>query len=52
MSSEYSSANPENRRAFREGIRAGAPIGAGYFAVSFALGVAARNAGLDAAQGG
>ncbi len=52
MGSEYSITNPANRRAFREGIRAGAPIGAGYFAVSFALGVAARNAGLDATQGG
>ena len=32
-------------------MEAGIPIGLGYFAVSFALGVAARDAGLNPAQG-
>lgn len=36
---------------FREGMRDGMPIALGYFAVSFALGIAARNAGLTAFQG-
>lgn len=36
---------------FREGIRDGVPIALGYFAVSFTLGIAARNAGLNAFQG-
>lgn len=37
--------------ALREGIRDGVPIGLGYLAVSFSLGIAARNAGLTAFQG-
>ena len=36
---------------FKEGMKDGIPIGMGYFAVSFSLGVAARNAGLTAFQG-
>ena len=36
---------------YRIGIRDGVPIALGYFAVSFSLGVAARNAGLNAFQG-
>lgn len=39
------------RTAFREGMRDGLPIGLGYFAVSFSLGIAARNAGLTAFEG-
>lgn len=35
-----------SRNAFRQGIKAGIPIGMGYFAVSFTLGITARNAGL------
>ena len=35
----------------KEGFRDGIPIGLGYLAVSFSLGVAARNAGLSAFQG-
>ncbi len=31
---------------FRDGMRDGVPIGLGYFAVAFSLGIAARNAGL------
>lgn len=36
----------ENRACFLRGIRAGIPIGMGYLAVSFTLGITARNAGL------
>lgn len=39
------------KKEFREGIRDGIPIGLGYLAVSFSLGVAARSAGLTAFQG-
>ena len=37
--------------ALRAGARDGAPIALGYFAVAFAIGIAARNAGLTAFQG-
>ena len=40
----------ENKTAFLTGMRHGWPIGVGYFAVSFALGIAARNAGFSALQ--
>ncbi len=40
-----------NRQVFREGVRDGMPIALGYFVVSFTLGIAARNAGLDPFQG-
>jgi len=36
---------------FLEGMRDGAPIGLGYFAVAFSLGIAAKVAGLNAFQG-
>ena len=36
------------RHAFAEGLRDGLPIGLGYLAVAFSLGIAARNAGLNA----
>ena len=36
---------------FLEGMRDGLPIGLGYFAVAFSLGIAARNAGLTPTQG-
>ncbi len=36
---------------FKEGLRDGFPIGLGYFAVAFSLGIAARNAGLTAFEG-
>lgn len=39
------------RKVFFEGIRDGLPIGLGYFAVAFSLGIVARNAGLNAVQG-
>ncbi|MHB1154593.1 MAG: AzlC family ABC transporter permease [Eubacteriales bacterium] len=46
-----SSIHSENSRAFYDGMRDGIPIGLGYLAVSFALGIAAKNAGLTALQG-
>lgn len=39
------------RRVFLEGIRDGFPIGLGYFAVAFSLGIVAKNAGLSPTQG-
>lgn len=38
-------------KEFREGIRDGIPIAAGYFVVSFTLGIAMRNAGLTPLEG-
>lgn len=43
-------ANEYRKSALRAGIHDGIPIGLGYFAVSFALGIAARGAGLNAFQ--
>ncbi|NLY45998.1 MAG: AzlC family ABC transporter permease [Tissierella sp.] len=40
-----------NIKPFKEGIRDGIPIALGYLAVSFTLGIAARNAGLTTFQG-
>lgn len=44
---------PENdlRRNILNGARDGLPIGLGYFAVSFSLGIVAKSAGLSPAQG-
>lgn len=39
------------RELLRHGMRDGLPIGLGYFAVSFSLGITARNAGMTAFQG-
>ncbi|MFV0636589.1 AzlC family ABC transporter permease [Mitsuokella sp. WILCCON 0060] len=39
------------RQVFFEGVHDGTPIALGYFVVSFTLGIAARNAGLDPLQG-
>ncbi|MCM1185780.1 MAG: AzlC family ABC transporter permease [Lachnoclostridium sp.] len=47
----YSLRKAENGRIFREGMRDGVPIGIGYLAVSFSLGIAAKNAGLTPFQG-
>ena len=41
---------PENKAWFARGLRAGVPIGLGYFAVAFTRGIAARSAGLTAFQ--
>ncbi|MBP5298816.1 MAG: AzlC family ABC transporter permease [Lachnospiraceae bacterium] len=40
-----------NSNAFKAGLRDGVPIGLGYFAVSFSLGIIAKKAGLSAIQG-
>ena len=42
----------QNSDAFRLGLRHGIPIMLGYLAVSFALGISARNAGLNVIQAG
>lgn len=41
----------EKKIAFKDGIRDGFPIALGYLAVSFSLGITAKNAGLTAIQG-
>ena len=41
----------QHGRDFSEGLRDGFPIGLGYLAVAFSLGIAARHAGLNAVQG-
>lgn len=43
--------NKKIRKAFFEGVRDGFPIGMGYFAVAFSLGIVAQSAGLNAVQG-
>ena len=43
--------NKNKTKVFFEGMRDGLPIGLGYFAVAFSLGIVARNAGLNAFQG-
>lgn len=40
-----------DRREWQEGMKDGIPIGLGYFAVAFSLGIAARNAGMTPLQG-
>lgn len=39
------------KNVFFEGVRDGLPIGLGYFAVAFSLGIVAQSAGLSAVQG-
>ena len=51
MKNKIISAYEENKTAFGQGFRDGIPIALGYFAVAFALGVAARSAGLSPLQG-
>ena len=41
----------ENIKSFRSGLKDGIPIGLGYLAVSFSLGIAAKTAGLTPMQG-
>ncbi len=43
--------NYDRKAAFREGFKDGIPIGIGYFAVAFSLGIAMRNAGITPVQG-
>lgn len=45
-----SSLNKSNKQIFTEGMRDGLPIGFGYFAVAFSLGIAAKSAGLNPFQ--
>jgi len=47
----YSIQNEHNKETFRNGMRDGIPIALGYLAVSFSLGIAAKNVGLTPAQG-
>jgi len=47
LNKKYSFSN----NILRSGIKDGIPIGLGYFAVSFSLGIAAKNAGLTPFQG-
>lgn len=51
MSYTYSLKNADNKSAFVQGTKDGIPIALAYFAVSFSLGIAAKNAGLSAFQG-
>lgn len=48
---KYSLKYPSNRAVFLAGMKDGIPIGLGYLAVSFSLGIAAKKAGLTALQG-
>lgn len=48
---KYSIRHRENQQALRRGVRDGIPIGLGYFAVAFSLGIMARTAGLTPGQG-
>lgn len=48
---ENSFAGMNHRAAFKQGMRDGIPIGLGYLAVSFSLGIAAKNSGLSVIQG-
>lgn len=47
----YSLKTMNNKIAFRNGMKDGIPIALGYLAVSFSLGIAAKNAGLTPFQG-
>lgn len=48
---KYAFITDNNRKVLCEGFRDGIPIGLGYLAVSFSLGIAAHNAGLTPFQG-
>ena len=47
----YTNDNFPNATAFRQGLRDGIPIGLGYFAVAFSLGIICRSSGLSVLQG-
>lgn len=47
----YSKYHQSNRTAFLHGLSVGLPIGLGYLVVSFSIGLAAKNAGLNIVQG-
>ena len=42
---------PPSTASFRQGLHDGIPIGLGYFAVAFSLGIICRNSGLNVFQG-
>lgn len=48
--SNYNWKIKDNRKVFVDGIKAGIPIGLGYFAVSFSLGIMAKKVGLNPIQ--
>lgn len=48
---QYHLSLTDKKTAFLNGLRDGIPIGLGYLAVSFSLGITAKNAGLTAFQG-
>lgn len=50
VTSPSSSASPRTA-SFRQGLHDGVPIGLGYFAVSFSLGIICRSSGLNVFQG-
>ncbi len=47
----FSIQNEHNMETFRNGMKDGIPIALGYLAVSFSLGIAAKNVGLTPFQG-
>ena len=47
---KYSIKTATNQSAFRNGLRDGFPIGLGYLAAAFSLGIAAKNAGMTPLQ--
>lgn len=47
----YTNGDSPNATAFRQGLRDGIPIGLGYFAVAFSLGIICRSSGLGVLQG-
>ncbi len=49
--SEFNSIKEKRRESFVQGFKDAVPIGLGYFAVSFSLGILAKKAGLTALQG-
>ena len=51
MSHSKTSSRFPVKKALLQGLAAGLPIGLGYFAVAFSLGIAARNVGLSWIQG-
>lgn len=51
MNNKYSLKSPYNKTAFAEGVKDGVPIALAYLAVSFSLGIAAKNVGFNTWQG-
>ncbi len=51
MSKPNTAPTGAHKQQFTQGVRDGFPIGLGYFAVAFSLGIAARNAGFTPLQG-